>query len=344
MVGVDRGRSPLVALAAAVAVVDAVAPLLPAHRVGIHWPNDVLVLDAARKVVQPSFRMEKIVALQAAHRIDRKLAGILVEVLPDRRHVLGIGLNTNNTLADAPAELRGTAATLRDLAGREFDQTAILIDLLKRLEGEFSRLRRAPEAVAGRANEFCLQLGRVLTLQWADRIVSGSCRGIAADGALLLETSAGTEPFLLGSCDGAAAITPAMTKCYFVSDLHLFANRSNAHQYLEEIARAASHAEVFVLGGDTFDFRWSRIPLHKAVERAVHWLVELTAACPQCHFHLVLGNHDYHQAFIDRLGDLEKQVSNLSWHRYYVRLGNSLFLHGDVANREMGRPDAGRVS
>ena len=49
-----------------------------------------------------------------------------------------------------------------------------------------------------------------------------------------------------------------MPKCFFVSDLHLFANRSNAHRYLEEIARAASRAEVFVLGGDIFDFRWSR--------------------------------------------------------------------------------------
>ncbi len=52
-----------------------------------------------------------------------------------------------------------------------------------------------------------------------------------------------------------------MGKCYFVSDLHLFANRSDAHRYLEEIALAASQAEAFVLGGDIFDFRWSRIPV-----------------------------------------------------------------------------------
>ena len=126
-----------------------------------------------------------------------------------------------------------------------------------------------------------------------------------------------------------------MGKCYFVSDLHLFANRSNAHRYLEEIAQAASHAEAFVLGGDTFDFRWSRIPILKAVDRAIQWLLELTAFCPRCHFHFVLGNHDYHQALIDRLVQLERQVDNLSWHRYYVRLGNSVFLHGDVANKEM---------
>jgi UDP-2,3-diacylglucosamine pyrophosphatase LpxH len=132
-----------------------------------------------------------------------------------------------------------------------------------------------------------------------------------------------------------------MSKCFFVSDLHLFANRSNGHRYLEQIVRTASRAEAFVLGGDIFDFRWSRISALKAVERAVHWLLELTSACPRCHFHLVLGNHDYHQALIDRLIVLEKQISNLSWHRYYVRLGSSVFLHGDVADKEM---DAGMLA
>jgi UDP-2,3-diacylglucosamine hydrolase len=132
-----------------------------------------------------------------------------------------------------------------------------------------------------------------------------------------------------------------MAKCYFVSDLHLFANRSDAHRYLREIAVAASHAEAFVLGGDIFDFRWSRIPILRAVDRAAQWLSELAESAPQCQFHLVLGNHDYHQALIDRLVRLEKQTVNLSWHRYYVRLGSSIFLHGDVADKTM---DARRLA
>ena len=126
-----------------------------------------------------------------------------------------------------------------------------------------------------------------------------------------------------------------MTKCYFVSDLHLFANRSNAHRYLEEISQKASHADTFVLGGDIFDFRWSSIPILRAVDRAAGWLQELTGSCSCCQFHIVLGNHDYHRAFIDRLMVLEGLVTNLAWHRYYVRLGNSVFLHGDVADKVM---------
>ena len=174
-VAVGGNRSPLVALAAAVAVVDAVAPLLPGHPLGIHWPNDVMVGP-------------------------RKLAGILIEVLPDGRHVVGIGLNTNNTLADAPAELQSTAATLRDLGRRTYDQTAILIDLLQRLEREFVQLGCQPQGVAARADALCLQRGQMLRLQWGKRSVAGRCRGIAADGAIRLETPAGLGNFLLGEC------------------------------------------------------------------------------------------------------------------------------------------------
>ncbi len=41
-VAAERLRSPLAALAVAAAVADTVAPLLPNHRVGINWPNDVM--------------------------------------------------------------------------------------------------------------------------------------------------------------------------------------------------------------------------------------------------------------------------------------------------------------
>lgn len=172
-VTIERNCSPLVALAAAVAVADTVAPLLPNHTVGLNWPNDVMA-------------------------DSRKLAGILIEVLTDRRHVIGIGLNANNTLADAPAELQSTAGTIRDLSGKTHNQTDILVDLLKRLEQAFSELRQEPANIAARADALCLQRGRTLTLQLGDRRATGRCREIAHDGALLLETSAGVEAFYSG--------------------------------------------------------------------------------------------------------------------------------------------------
>lgn len=127
---------------------------------------------------------------------------------------------------------------------------------------------------------------------------------------------------------------PGVRKTYFVSDLHVFSSRSQEHRYLEEIRQKAAHAGAFVLGGDIFDFRWSMMAdPNEAVARAIHWLHDLATECPACRFHFVLGNHDYHEPFLARLDHLESRVANLMWYPFYVRLGHSVFLHGDVADR-----------
>ncbi len=92
-----------------------------------------------------------------------------------------------------------TAVTLRDLTGREYDRTAVLIELLHRLDGGFSQLREGPKEVAARADSLCLQRGQTITLAWTNRRISGLCRGIAADGAIAMETAGGVETFLSGS-------------------------------------------------------------------------------------------------------------------------------------------------
>jgi UDP-2,3-diacylglucosamine hydrolase len=127
-----------------------------------------------------------------------------------------------------------------------------------------------------------------------------------------------------------------MAKCYFVSDLHLFANRSKADKYLGEMLAAASRAEYFVLGGDIFDFCWATTRSHShTVEKAVAWLRALVEPSRGCQFHYVMGNHDYHRQFVAELAELDAALPNFFWHRYYVRLGDNLFLHGDVADRKI---------
>ena len=149
------------------AVVEALAPLVPGHEIGIHWPNDVM-LDG------------------------RKLAGILIEVLPDGKHVIGIGINTNNTAADAPEEVRPRVVTLRDVTGREHDSVELLIAILRQLQRQLAELAVSPESVAARTHELCLQRGKRLQIVQGDKQIEGRCLGIAADGALLME------------CDGQA--------------------------------------------------------------------------------------------------------------------------------------------
>jgi BirA family biotin operon repressor/biotin-[acetyl-CoA-carboxylase] ligase len=160
-------------LAAGVAVAKTAAPLLPGHRVGVHWPNDVFVGE-------------------------RKLAGVLVEVLAGRHLVVGVGINVNNSLADAPPELQASATTLRELTGIRHERTRILLQLLRHLDGRLARLAFEPEQVAAEANRLCLQRGQMLTVQRGRRVISGRCAGIAADGALLLDTAAGPQHLYSG--------------------------------------------------------------------------------------------------------------------------------------------------
>jgi BirA family biotin operon repressor/biotin-[acetyl-CoA-carboxylase] ligase len=172
--GLDRSRSPLVALAAAVAVVQTVAPLLPSRTVGVHWPNDVFAEG-------------------------RKLAGILVEVPSAQRLAVGIGLNLNSSLRQAPQELQATATTLLDLTGVQHDRTEVLRRILDHLDAGLRRLAASPREIAARANAICLQRGQILTVLSGQVSTTGRCRGIAPDGALVLDTPQGPRTVYSGT-------------------------------------------------------------------------------------------------------------------------------------------------
>jgi UDP-2,3-diacylglucosamine hydrolase len=123
---------------------------------------------------------------------------------------------------------------------------------------------------------------------------------------------------------------------YFVSDLHMFARRSQAERHADAIWAIAGRADTFVLGGDIFDFRWTTLStIRDTVDAAIRWLDALIEPHPECDFHFVLGNHDSHEHFVERLARRAESAENLWWHPYYVRLGSSLFLHGDVVQRKM---------
>jgi BirA family biotin operon repressor/biotin-[acetyl-CoA-carboxylase] ligase len=154
------------ALATGVAVAETLAPLLPNRHVGIHWPNDVMA-DGG------------------------KLSGILVETLPDGHHVVGVGINVNNRLSDAPPELQASAATLLDLTGRRHDMEEVLLAFLKNFERELSVLATTPDGIAAHADAICLHRGEILTARQGDRAICGRCLGIAPDGALRLQTPEG---------------------------------------------------------------------------------------------------------------------------------------------------------
>lgn len=156
---------------------EAVAPLLPGHEIGIHWPNDVMV-------------------------DGRKLAGILIEVLPDGKRVIGVGVNTNNTAADAPEDVRSRVVTLFDATGRACDPVELLIAILCQLQRQLAELDRSPESVAPRTQELCLQRGKRLQIVQGEKTIEGRCLGIGVDGALVLEIDGKSQGVYSGVVTG----------------------------------------------------------------------------------------------------------------------------------------------
>lgn len=116
-----------------------------------------------------------------------------------------------------------------------------------------------------------------------------------------------------------------------ISDLHLYSSRSRAGEQMDAIHAAAAEADHFVFNGDTFDFRWTtRASIEATIPEAIGWVDRLVAAHPRCHFNFVLGNHDFVAEFIEAMEELTGRTPNLSTHPYHVRLGEAVFLHGDV--------------
>lgn len=121
-----------------------------------------------------------------------------------------------------------------------------------------------------------------------------------------------------------------------VSDLHLFARRSAGEEYLRALQPQMASADVLVLNGDIFDFRWSTLSnLEITAARALSWLRALNAAYPKCEIHYVLGNHDCPAFFATQLEALARDVDRFHWHEFGVRLGTALFVHGDCTHRTM---------
>lgn len=174
---------PLLALVAAVAVAEAIAAET-GLRAEIKWPNDVLLGG-------------------------RKAAGILTELEAEadrvRFVVLGIGVNLNAGRDDLPPELRDKATSLARECGRPVDRAGFTARLLERLDADYDELLAAGfTGLRRRYEERHALTGRWVAVEGARRI-EGEVRGIDADGALLVETTAGVERVLSGEVTLAGA-------------------------------------------------------------------------------------------------------------------------------------------
>lgn len=160
---------PQITLTAAVAAARALERAARV-RVGIKWPNDLL-LDG------------------------KKLGGILTELETEadwiRYLVVGLGLNVNT--ASFPPDLAATATSLFQATGRQHSRLAVLRAWLEELEPLYELFldRQFPVILAAWKSR-TVTLGRPARVRQGGKELQGMAVDVAADGALLLRTAGGT--------------------------------------------------------------------------------------------------------------------------------------------------------
>lgn len=174
--GIPQRHLPQASLTVGLAVCEAIEGILETTEMQIKWPNDVYCQQ-------------------------RKLSGILIELPTTNAHLLaiGIGININNSLERAPEDLQATAVALSDVAQHEFSLTNVLVKVLNQLEARLECIGRNDGELRARWRERCLLTNRTIQMDLGTRKVSGRCRGIDDDGALLIETDSGLEVCFAGS-------------------------------------------------------------------------------------------------------------------------------------------------
>ncbi len=178
-------RWPQVSLIVGLAVCEALQELLsrgvpttsldalPAAQV--KWPNDVYIEG-------------------------RKICGILVEVPPNLpgKLILGIGINVNNSVDDAPEEIQQLATSLRDLTGQHYSLTDVLVKVLQQLGERLQTHALWTKEVVSGWRERCFLTGKSIQVDNGTRHSTGKCLGIDETGALLLDVDGQIEKHLAG--------------------------------------------------------------------------------------------------------------------------------------------------
>jgi BirA family biotin operon repressor/biotin-[acetyl-CoA-carboxylase] ligase len=170
-------RTPLLTLAAAVAVTDA------AREAGvdaaIKWPNDVVVPRED----------------DTSGRGGAKLAGVLTEMAGEASRVswvvLGVGVNADVD----PGELDGDATSVRAEAG-DVSRRAFVQRLLER----FDALRDDPDGIVDAWRERAATVGQRVRVETQNGDVVGDAVGVTEHGALVVETGDGEQVVHAGDC------------------------------------------------------------------------------------------------------------------------------------------------
>lgn len=141
---------------------------------GIKWPNDLLLNE-------------------------KKVAGILIEII-DNAVIIGMGINLN--IAEFPDELKNTATSIFLETKKRFDKMMIYNDICRELERAYDLLKKNNvNEILQRWRNYTVMFGKTVSIETADRVITGRVIDIGGNGALILSLPDGKiEKVIAGEC------------------------------------------------------------------------------------------------------------------------------------------------
>jgi BirA family biotin operon repressor/biotin-[acetyl-CoA-carboxylase] ligase len=173
--GVTQDLWPMLPLAAGLASTQAIRSFVCDVDATVKWPNDVYLGD-------------------------RKVAGILAETRGDAPGcvIVGIGINVNTCVADAPDGVDQIAVSMADFGG-PFDRVDVLCAVIENISAAIDLLLEGSELFVRRLNGMSYLTGKQVTVRTETEAITGLCRGVAVNGALLLDTPRGSRNVIAGT-------------------------------------------------------------------------------------------------------------------------------------------------
>jgi BirA family biotin operon repressor/biotin-[acetyl-CoA-carboxylase] ligase len=164
-------HAPLLTLLTGLALRDAVLEetgLAP----DLRWPNDLLLAG-------------------------KKCGGILTEMHaePDRVHFLVVGIGVNVNHASLPADIAGSATSLRMVTGRTYSRLQFVVRLLRKLETYYNLfLAEGPEPIVTRFNEVSsFARGKRVRISTPSESYTGLTDGLEPHGLLRVRRDDGRQ-------------------------------------------------------------------------------------------------------------------------------------------------------
>jgi BirA family transcriptional regulator, biotin operon repressor / biotin---[acetyl-CoA-carboxylase] ligase len=166
-------QAPQLTLLAAVSVVQAITRVTGLNS-EIKWPNDVLIKG-------------------------KKVVGILTELQAESDRVnsviIGMGINVNTDYF--PTEISNTATSLKLQADKEVNRASLVKAILEEMEKLYDAyLKEGFPIIKLLWESYASSLGKMITARTLKGQLYGLAKGIALDGALILEDESGHTHYI----------------------------------------------------------------------------------------------------------------------------------------------------